>query len=446
MPTPTLTPEEAAAAPALSATPAPAALANPVLDDSNIKSMAAKFRENWQPKPGAPTTPNPDPSRMRPEPAAPVTRQVTLEPARPKAGEPVPAPETPAAAKPAEQPAKPETAPSPAPAEAAAPDPDIPPPEHAGPLSSKNWKKLHESRNNIRGLLERERKTREAAEARAQALEAETAKFKGLPLEPAKIAETLAERDRLAKEHDALIAQLETVNLERSPRFQSWWTSETGKHLKLAERAVPAAAREEVKRLLMEPFSTERDSRLAELTAELPEPTKRTLYSALEHLDSVKLQREEALTKGSEHWKQLQEAERLERVKADQAAAAARDRLTNSALTVAKSFSAFQPIAEDAAHNAEIPQREAFIRAAVSGQLDEDVAVSLPAAAVEYLHLANKVVPALRAELAKRDELIKQLQNASPAPGDGSAGGTREPEPEPGSAFVTAVRKAMGRR
>lgn len=422
----TASPEELAAAPSLSAVPSPATpapIANPVISDDGLKAMAAKFRENWKPTPATPST-QPDPSKLSPA-ATPATPAPAADPAAPAAATP-PAPTAPATATPE--------------------DPDIAPDAYTrGQLSRRNWEKLHASRNDIRGQLERERRERESLSTRAKQLEEDLAKLRtAVPADLDALKAAAAERDRLAKEHDAAIAQLETFNLERSPRFQSWWHAETDKHVKLAQRVVAADKRDQVAKLLMQPSSSDRDTQLEALLADASEPTKRTIYGSLSALDAAKLQRDEALTRGSEHWRQLQETERQEQLRAQQAATQRRTQLAEAALARARQFTAFQTITGDEAHNAEIRQREEFVRGAVAGTLDEDVATAIPAAAVEYLHLANKVVPELRAELAKRDELIRALQNATPSPSGGTSSIPPQEENK-GTSFASAVRKAMGR-
>lgn len=421
MPTPTMTEAEAAEAPALSATPKP--IANPVINDDGIKAMAARFKQEYTPKKADTSG---EPSLIQ----------------KASAIKDDPKPQTQPAAAPAAKPEAPVAKTEPAPDKAD--DPDIPPPDHAGMLTRTNWQKLHESRNSVRGQLEATKKQMEEAAAKAKTLEEELNKAKTNV--PADIEELRKSHDafvKLAEEHKKLEEQLETINLERSPRFQNWWKTETQKHLKLAERVVPPDKRDAMAKLLMETPSQERDAKLDEIVEALPNTSKRIVTNAMEQLETLKMQREEALTRGSENFNKLQEAERQERLLQEKRMAEVRDRLTNQALTKARAMSAFQPVQGDDAHNAEIQQREAFVRAAVEGKLDEDLAVMLPGAAVEYLHLAQHVIPAKDAEITKLRQTIKELQAAGPAPSSGGGGATKQAEPAKGNEFMNAALKLM---
>jgi hypothetical protein len=192
---------------------------------------------------------------------------------------------------------------------------------------------------------------------------------------------------------------------------------------------------------LLAPSSPERDAQLDEIIDPLSNTAKRLTGGAIEQLESLKIQREEALTRGSDGWKQLQAQERAE---AEQAAVARQTKLntlTDEAIRRAKNFSAFQPTG-DAAKDGEIPQREAFVRAVVAGKLDEDALLNVPAAAVEYLHLRDNIIPGLKAELAKQIELIKQLQGATPRGSDGKGPAPKSDAPTQGDGSEFAQRVA----
>lgn len=400
-----------------SAAAEPKGLSNPVIDDTNIKAMAAKFRENWTTEKPKPET-EPDPSKMAPPPPA------KTEPPKPDA----------AAA----------TTPATTDKPAVSPEDDIPGPDATVPLSRQNWQKLHASRNDVRAKLEREEKKAAEALAKAQTLETELGKLKsGIPSDIEALKSAAAEKEKLAKEHAELLAQVETLNLERSPRFQNWWKTETSKHLAIAQRHVPAAQREELKDLLLAPPSPERDAKLDAIIEPLSGTAKRLINGAVEQLEIVKIQREEALTKGSENWSKLQEADRAERAKTESQVAQRVAALTDKALTTARRLPSFQVDPNDPASSESVKANEAWVRSVVAGHVDEETATLIPAAAVEYLRLTQKEIPRLTAEIAKRDALIKQLQSASPSPGDASGGRAAPPEAPSGTSFASKVRNLM---
>jgi hypothetical protein len=377
--------------------------------EASIKSMADRFRSLVAPS--------------APDPAAPAT-----PPADPGKGK--------------------ETQP---PAPAATPDPkadkapDKAPEDFTNaPITRENFKRLSQSNHEFREQVEKAKKEHGEALARSKALEEELAKTKAaLPPNLEEVQKSLADAKRHADENKQLTEQLETISLERSPRFQNWWNTETAKHIKLAQQYVQKEHREEFGKLLLAAPSPERDSRIDELLEPLSNTGKRIATGAVEAMEVLRLQREEALTNGSARYKELVAHEKAEAEKEAQAIEQRKEQLTQKALGKAKGYTAFQPSGDTAA-DAEIPQREAFVRAAINGKLDEEVMLALPAISVEYLHLTEKVIPALRDEVKKQAELIKQLQGASPSPSGGGrnqspAAGKDKGDDKDGNAFMRRV-------
>jgi hypothetical protein len=285
------------------------------------------------------------------------------------------------------------------------------------------------------------------AMAKLKVTEEELTKVKAaLPPNLDEVQKSLADAKRIADENKQLNERLEIIAFEQSPRFQTWWRTETGKHIKVAQQHVPPAERDALAKLLLEPASVERDTALTTLVEKLPGVAQRIINGALEGMDVLRLQREEALS-SNKAARELQAHESTEREKEATAREQRRQSLTESALKQARSYSAFQPTG-DPAHDAEIPQREQFIRAAIAGKLSDDVTLALPAISVEYLHLTERVIPALRAEVAKQTELIKQLQagGVRPSEGTGAKGGksaAAEDAEKKGTSFAEKVRALM---
>lgn len=379
-------------------------LENPVLPEDSLKRMAEIFKREYQP-----TKATPDPA-------------------------PEPKPE-PAKSEPKQEPT------------AAAPKPEGDD-EHVdtsrwSQSARENFERLAQSRKELKRQTEEGRKALEQHMERIKNLEAEIGKYKALPVDPSEWQKTKEERDRLAKENQQAIEQLETLNLERSPRFQNWWNTETGKYVKRINQIVPADKRDEIAKLVMEPASLTRDAAIEEITNELSTTTKDRLRRAMDGLDEVKAQREEALQKGSERYKELQEHEKAEKQKAEQMTKQRREQLAAAAMAKAEMLDAFKERPDDKEDAAEIPARKAFVKAMISGEVDEDVMLAVPGMAVEGLYYKNKVVPSLRAEIAKRDELIKQLQGASPKPSEGAAATSKREDQEPGNEFARKIRELM---
>ncbi len=391
-------------------------IGQPVLDDSNIKAMAAKFKENWSQAPadGKVVTPNtgavPDTGSSKTGPGD--KQQIQGEPAK-DTGKPGELDDVPALA--------PNTSPT-----------------------REHFRRLEQAAGSFKERAKKLQEEKLTFETRAKQLEDELNKTKAsLPPNLEEIQKALADAKRLADENKKLTEVVETTNLERSPRFQNWWKTETAKHIKVAQAHVPPEHREEFAKLLLAPASPERNAALDAIVEPLPPTSRRLATGALEQIESLKIQREEALTQGSERWKELQAHEKAEAEKAQSQRQVRLQQVSDEAVKRARSLSAFQPTG-DAAKDSEIAHREAFVRAVVAGKLDEDTMLNVPAAAVEGLYLRETVVPSLKAEIAKQAELIKQLQGSNPNPGSGHGASSSKAEnksEKEGTSFAAKMRE-----
>ncbi len=353
-----------------------------------------------------------------------------------------------ARALPGEEPA---AAPAPV-AEPAAPaaEPEAPPAFDASSLISprqrEHFKRLEQARNSFKERAEKAEKALAEREARLHPLEEEVTKLRtATPADLESVRAAAAKADALAAENAKLLAKVESIDFERSDRFQNWWKEATESNIKLAQRHVAPEHRDKLGKLLMEEPSMERSKALGEILEGADEASKLVIAGAMKDVEVAKIKRAEALAENSGSLQKLRAVEANERAQQERALAARRDQITQAALNRAAQFDAFKPIEGDADHNASIEVKRDFIRAAISGQLDEDIAVSLPGLAFEAVHLRDKVLPALRAELEKERALVKQLQSAGAPPrGSGGSPATGETTAKPGAAgkFLEALRKA----
>lgn len=386
--------------------------------NDSIKAMAEKFKQYW---PG---------------------KQPTAEPAKP---EPAPTPAAPAV--PVTPPASATPTPSPATDAPTTAEPeDVPEPPANQPITRQHFKKLSQAAAEYKKLAAQRQALADEQAKRAKALEDELGKLKtALPPNLEEVQKSVAEAAKVLEQNKQLQAELETLALERSPKFKQWWESETSKHLNSAKNRVPVEHRDAIGKLLMEPPSTERDAAIDKIVSELPGISQRIISGALENIEALRLQREEALAQGSTRYKELQAHEAAEQQKKQEAKAAEVQKAVSIGLAHAKAFEAFKPTG-DPAQDAEIPQREEFIKAAIGGRLDQDTYLKMPAMAADYLRIQEKVIPQLKAEIAKRDELIKQLQGASPQPSGGSAPKAPKSGDAQPQSFAEKVKSLMAGR
>ena len=414
-----------------------APLPNPVLDPGRIKSMSEKFRELTgqtkkpqdasKPAQGVATPPKAKEAAVDPDTASRTVVHGTA--GKPAATE---------AEKTADAPVKTANADEPAPTLDAS--------VTLAPRARELFKRLEQSRDSFKTQFEEMTNKNKELLERLKPMEDELTKVKtALPPDLDQLRTQVTQLESITKERDELLSRVETLNLEHSPRFQNWWKENTEKHLKMVQRNVPAEHREKISKLMLEPDSTERNAAIDEIIEPLSNTSKRLINGAIEQIENLKIQREEALSKGSEQFKKLKEVEQQESAKAAAALRARKEQVTKAALERARHLEAFKPIEGDVEHNNAIPAREDLIRAMVAGELDEDVMMGIPGLAMEAIHYREKVVPQLKSQLEEANALIKRLQGASPEP---AKGGTQPKTPAPkagaAGAFLAKFKASQG--
>ncbi len=316
----------------------------------------------------------------------------------------------------------------------------------ASPRTRENFKKLTEAQKLANERADKAEKALAEREVKWKPLEEEVIKLRAsTPQDVEAIRAAAAQAATLAEENKKLLAKVESIDFERSDRFQNWWKEATESNIKMAQRHVPPDRRDKLGKLLMEEPSSERSAALSEVLEGVDEASKLVIAGAMKDVEMAKIKRSEALAENSGSLQKLRNAEALERQQAARANEQRRDQIMQAALKRAEAFDAFKPIEGDSDHNASIEVKRDFIRAAIAGQLDEDIAVSLPGLAFEAVHLRDKVIPGLKAELEKERALVKQLQSSgAPTGGSGGRDSATETATKPGAAgkFLAAIRKA----
>lgn len=346
---------------------------------------------------------------------------------------------------------KPETMPDPAadpPAATTEPEASnaLDPSLLVSPRQRERFKKLEEARDSFKARADKAEKALLEREARLKPLEDEVTKLRTVATPDIEsVRAAAAQAATLAEENKKLLAKVESIDFERSDRFQNWWKEATESNIKLAQRHVAAEHREKLGKLLMEEPSAERSATLSGILEGVDEASKLVIAGAMKDVEIAKIKRSEALAENSGSLQKLRAVEQAERMQAARASEARREQIMQAALKRAETFEAFKPIEGDTDHNASIEVKRDFIRAAFSGHLDDDIAVSIPGLAFEAVHLRDKVIPSLRAELEKERALVKQLQSAGAPPrGSGGTDTSADTVAKPGASgkFLAAMRKA----
>lgn len=323
--------------------------------------------------------------------------------------------EEPAAA-PAPAPAVAAPSPAPAPVVEAAPststEPSLDkPPEGLSAAASANWKKFRDSTQAVI-----DKKSKELDDVKKQL---DDARKTSAAAPAAKPLVDFGEYEGLKKKAAELESSLERLDLANSPKFRTYYDGGIEKQIKLA-KASAGSHGDEVAKLLHQPRSAERNTRLAELVEELGIEGN-VIGNALASITQLKLEREEQLSNHAENLKLLRQQERLESEHAEQSRSATRKAKADAIVERLTALPEFKPADTDAEHKAFAESALEFIRAGVNGKLAEDDALLLPAAAMKAQYLEKIKIPRLEKENQELKARLEEIAAARPRMGGSAA-------------------------
>jgi hypothetical protein len=253
-----------------------------------------------------------------------------------------------------------------------------------------------------------------------------------------------AEIENIRKENKELGDRLRLLDIERHPKFQSYWDGQINTALESARSVVGKDHASKLDAILAMPDGTTKDEQLEALAENLSGVKQGQLGAALATLTRVKAERAAEVQKTHAQWDKIQADERGKVEQQSAQAKAAREANVVEALKLAAKLPAFTKIEGDTAHNDSITQAEAFVRHFINGKLPHGVMLAMPAVFQDYLFKAEKTIPGLKAEIERLKGIIGANSNANPNARGG--GGKPNPAPPPtgpdGSSFVNAFRRA----
>lgn len=347
---------------------------------------------------------------------------------------PAPTPKPPAPSKPA-VPQTPETlhpqptpgVPAPpkavAPPSPAAPEPELPPREYdpSTPAKTKNvqWRQLHQ--------------LRDAAEERAKVAEE---KLQSLSKNgaPQGTPEMQSQFAALKAEHDKVLATLESVAAERSPRFEAQFKPRFDAAMNLAKASAGPEYETQIEQLLALPDTEYRNRQLDEIASNLSGLRGVKFGHAVAEIDRINGEKQSLASKGKELWQQWQaEAAANQATQSEAAKAKTQETFESELSTWTRDVEFFQAKPDDQAHTQEAQALAAQARAIFSGGLElQDLArASLWAAIGPKLVNSQRTVAQENAELKAE---IARLRGSEPgARQDLSTNATEE---DPGMASM----------
>lgn len=233
-------------------------------------------------------------------------------------------------------------------------------------------------------------------------------------------ATSTEEYTKLKTERDALLRKVETIDLANSDRFTGYFRGEMQKQVSTA-RAVSGEHADAIAKLIEQPRSESRNTKLREIFDQMDSLDADVVKIAMTNIERLRGEREDALSKSSENYQKLKEVEAAEATKKEAETAEHRSRTAEAVLEKARANEAFQTKDGDAEHNQQVAVREEFVRAFINGKLDDNILAWTPVLAAQAIHMTERVVPGLKAQISKLEGQIKGYVGASPRGGDSGA-------------------------
>lgn len=351
------------------------------------------------------------------------SQAATMPADKPSAASAAPAPAAQSAATPTAKPAIPafKSPDSPAPAAPSEPSSDEPPREYrAGSIKKDQWEKLHSLRDADRA----------AAEAARQELATIKARTGEVPLEVKQRFEAMQ------KERDEYQKRLESVAVERSPRFNAQFQPRIEGALAVAKSVVSIEKQEHVAKLLQMPDSEHRTAALEQVAEGLTGLKQGRFANAVAEIDRVNGEKAAAAANSSEIFRQWtaqqQQAEEQQRA----------SRIAESESTLKNELQGFGDFF--VGDKPEVRTRSETAKQIFLGGLSMDALARASAWAAIAPELHSQLTTTM-AELASVKADYEKLRGAQPGSGTDAAGahGGTTPDILPNTGYGEAIAQAV---
>lgn len=277
-------------------------------------------------------------------------------------------------------------------------------PEEKWPRSAKDWDAFKAKRKEKEDALTKER---DAIKTERDAVKAEIETLKKQGPSP--------ELDGLTKERDVLSERLRLVDVEKHPKFQTYFENKTSAQLELAKAIVGTENSEAMLKALKMPEGASKDYEIERLTAGLTAVKQGKLGSVLAALDQIQQEKAQAIADAKANYEEMTKAEkaRFNRQQSDNAAFVNKTfaDTTAKAMDAKEGLFVFQKKADDTAWNAEVDQRIEVAKQLFQGQNKPEslaqaalYASALPAVLKAYQsekEATGKEIESLKAQVAK---------------------------------------------
>lgn len=255
-------------------------------------------------------------------------------------------------------------------------------------------------------------------EQKHKVVESEYSEFRKKAGDVAVIEQTKKEKEALQVERDKFKTQLETVALERSEEFSSFYQEKFDTALKKAKDAVGTES-ERIEQLMQLPPTKWRKEQINAIRDELIGSDQGQLDIAISQYDEARSDKEAKLKDSKTNYAKLIQMQ-TDRAAQDRLSTdKRREAITASVLTLAKDYDSFKP-SDDTNHNATVAQNEEFVKKFITGRLEGTDLALMPILATEAKRYKDVVVPALTKQVEELKAALAQYQGANPTPAGGS--------------------------
>lgn len=271
-------------------------------------------------------------------------------------------------------------------------------------------------------LLRAKAKERNEFESKLKTATEEIEKLKNAP----KVPGDPAELEALKKERDLLSDRLKELDVERHPKFQTYFDNKTNAVLAEAKKVGGTEFGDKIANLLKLPDSEYRTAQLGEILSQLPPLNQGRLVKVLSDMEAVQSEKGVELAKARENYDKIQKAEREQAQKSQQEQRAKIDQALDRQIAEAqKAIPLFQKRDGDDKWNKSVDDRLNNARNSLKNGLDEE---SL-ARALIWAQVAPEILQDALAKAQDISSLQKELssfKSATPKPGSGES-----PNPAP---------------
>ena len=278
-----------------------------------------------------------------------------------------------------------------------------------------DWKALKDKRDSAE-------KSAKDLQQKLEMTSKEYEEFKKHAIPSSELEKVRMETKTALEERQKLQEQIDIIALERSPRFNEYFTKKFSDLTNRVKESVGSDHAEKAEQLLNLPSSAWRKERLGEIREELDGMDQGQFDIAIAAYDDVRRDRDEQLKNYKVNYQRLTELERQQAESQKIESSKQSERNAERVLEVArKTALSFTP-GEDANHNLFVKESEDYLSKFFRKELSDTEVALLPVYVREAKRLSENVVPAMEKKIQELEAALNNYKGSSPNPGTSGRG------------------------